>query len=53
MKKQGRNVNQKVPFITFAIVNIIIGFLCTLLPETKDTLLPSTIEDAEKIGSKK
>jgi len=49
----GRNGSQTGPFVIFAIVNIIIGFLCMLLPETKDTLLPATIEDAEKIGSKK
>ena len=52
-EKQGRNGSQTGPFVIFAIVNIIIGFLCMLLPETKDTLLPATIEDAEKIGSKK
>ena len=46
---QGRMVNQSMPFIIFAIANIVIGSLCMMLPETSNSPLPTTIKEAEDI----
>jgi len=46
----GRNVNQATPYIIFAIVNISVGLLCALLPETGNATLPATIKDAENMN---
>jgi len=45
----GRMVNQSMPFIIFAIANIVIGSLCMMLPETSNSPLPTTIKEAEDI----
>ena len=39
-------MNPVVPYIIFAIVNISVGLLCLLLPETGKVELPSTLQDA-------
>jgi len=46
----GRNVNQATPYIIFAVVNISVGLLCFLLPETGNATLPATIKDAENMN---
>lgn len=38
-----------MPFIIFAGVNISVGILTLLLPETKDRTLPATIQEAEDL----
>jgi len=45
----GRNLNPTTPYIIFAIVNISVGLLCLMLPETANLPLPSTIKEAEDI----
>ncbi|XP_046463250.1 solute carrier family 22 member 6-like [Daphnia pulex] len=43
----GKNNGQtNIPFFIFATINILIGFLSLLLPETKDTAFPATINEA-------
>ena len=43
---QGRRVYPALPYITFAVVNVVVGVLCLLLPETRNTPFPATIQDA-------
>jgi len=45
----GRMVDQSTPYIIFAVVNIVIGSLCMMLPETSKSPLPTTIQEAEDI----
>ena len=42
-------VDQSTPYIIFAVVNIVIGSLCMMLPETSKSPLPTTIQEAEDI----
>nr|CAH0107522.1 unnamed protein product [Daphnia galeata] len=43
----GKNNGQdSIPFFIFATINILVGLLCLLLPETKDTAFPATINEA-------
>ncbi|KAF5303516.1 hypothetical protein FQR65_LT08215 [Abscondita terminalis] len=42
-----------LPLLLFAVLSAISGVLVLLLPETKDTILPNTIEEAENIGNVK
>ena len=46
---QGRMVDQSVPYIIFAVANIVIGLFCLMLPETSQSQLPTTIIEAEDI----
>ncbi|XP_052092918.1 solute carrier family 22 member 3-like isoform X2 [Mytilus californianus] len=39
-----------LPIIIFGAVGLTAGILCVFLPETKDTILPDTVEDAAKLG---
>ncbi len=43
---QGRKFDPALPFIIFAGVNISVGVLCLLLPETKKIALPATVQEA-------
>jgi len=45
----GRTLGSEVPFIIFAVINIMVGFLCLVLPETNNLPLPSTMEQAKNI----
>jgi len=45
----GRMVDQSVPYIIFAVANIVIGLFCLMLPETSQSQLPTTIIEAEDI----
>lgn len=47
MLLKGRNVDPALPFIIFASVNMSVGALCLLLPETNKITLPATVEEAE------
>jgi len=47
----GRRTGPTVPFIIFAVVNIIVGFICLVLPETNNLPLPSTIQEAKNMSS--
>jgi len=49
LEQLGRNVSQTLPYIIFAGVDIIVGLLCLVLPETVQSPLPATIEDAEDL----
>ena len=40
---QGRNNSPEVPFIIFAVINIIVGFVCLFLPETNNETLPVSL----------
>ncbi|EFX70747.1 hypothetical protein DAPPUDRAFT_60927, partial [Daphnia pulex] len=42
----GRKVDPALPFIIFAGVNISVGVLCLLLPETNKITLPATVQEA-------
>lgn len=46
---QGRKIDPALPFIVFAGVNLSVGLLCLLLPETNKTTLPDTVEEAEEM----
>ena len=43
---QGRQTGPAVPFMVFATVNILVGFMCLLLPETNNLPLPANIQEA-------
>lgn len=43
---QGRKIDPALPFIIFAVVNISVGILCLLLPETNKITLPATVQEA-------
>uniref|UniRef100_A0A2H1W143 SFRICE_037312 n=1 Tax=Spodoptera frugiperda TaxID=7108 RepID=A0A2H1W143_SPOFR len=46
-------INSLPPMVsgcTFGVLAILGGFLCILLPETKNTELPSTLEDTRNLG---
>lgn len=45
----GRKIDPALPFIVFAGVNLSVGLLCLLLPETNKTTLPDTVEEAEEM----
>jgi len=45
----GGIVDPSLPFMIFAASNIFVGSLCLLLPETKDSSLPTTIKEAEDL----
>ena len=52
----GKKIDPALPYIIFSIVNIIVGVLCLLLPETNHIPLPNTIQEAvemEKYEGKK
>ncbi|XP_059353609.1 organic cation transporter protein-like isoform X2 [Daphnia carinata] len=40
------DVHASMPFFVFATINILVGLLCFLLPETRKTSFPSTIKEA-------
>ena len=42
-------VDQSVPYIIFAVANIVVGSLCIMLPEASQSQLPTTIREAEDI----
>lgn len=42
----GRRVDPALPFIIFACVNIVVGTVCFMLPETKHATLPANIQEA-------
>ncbi|GAB6030976.1 hypothetical protein CHUAL_007799 [Chamberlinius hualienensis] len=44
-------LNGNTPLIIFGILAVIAGFLCILLPETKDKHLPQTVADVERQNS--
>jgi len=46
----GRNNSPEVPFIIFAVINIIVGFVCLFLPETNNETLPATIQQAKDLS---
>ncbi|XP_055904351.1 organic cation transporter protein-like [Eupeodes corollae] len=45
--------HESAPAILFSACALLSGFLAFLFPETNDTVLPSTLKEAEKIGQKK
>ena len=47
---QGREYGPALPFTIFAIINIIAGLICLLLPETNNTPLPSSIQEAKDLS---
>jgi len=47
----GRTLGPEVPFIIFAVINIIVGVVCLILPETNNLPLPATIEQAKNISA--
>ena len=46
---QGRTVDPSFPYIIFASVNIIVGLMCLLLPETNRVPLPATVQEAKEL----
>ena len=46
---QGRNVDATLPYIIFAGVSIVVGLVSLILPETLQSPLPATIQEAEDI----
>ncbi|VVC37302.1 Major facilitator superfamily domain,Major facilitator, sugar transporter-like [Cinara cedri] len=42
--------DERTPIITFALVTLFAGILCTLLPETLNTKMPQTMQDGEDFG---
>jgi len=46
----GREYGPALPFTIFAIINIIAGLICLLLPETNNTPLPSSIQEAKDLS---
>ncbi|XP_012939027.1 organic cation transporter protein [Aplysia californica] len=49
----GGDVGRAFPLVVFGGVTVIAGFLALLIPETKDTALPETIEDIRNIRNQK
>lgn len=44
------NVSKEAPIIIFGLTSLLAGLLTLLLPETKDKVLPDTIEEGERFG---
>nr|CAH0104624.1 unnamed protein product [Daphnia galeata] len=44
--------NRSLPYIVFGCVNLIVGALSLMLPETKGLPIPATIQDAKDLESK-
>jgi len=44
------NVSKEAPIIIFGLTSLLAGLLTLLLPETKDKVLPDTIEEGENFG---
>ena len=42
----GVKIDPTLPYIIFSVVNITVGVLCLLLPETNHIPLPDTIQEA-------
>ena len=38
-----------LPVLIYGCITVVSGLLATLLPETKDTKLPDTIQESEKV----
>ncbi|KZS05071.1 Uncharacterized protein APZ42_031833 [Daphnia magna] len=43
------DVHASIPFLVFATINILVGLLCFLLPETKMISFPATIKEANEM----
>lgn len=46
----GRKKSPEVPFIVFAAINMVVGFICLFLPETNNETLPATIQEAKDLS---
>ncbi|XP_018786299.1 PREDICTED: putative transporter B0252.3 [Bactrocera latifrons] len=44
---------ENVPAIIFAVCALVSGCLALLFPETSNTILPTTVHEADKIGNSK
>ena len=44
------SVWEPLPFVLFGVLSIAAGLLALFLPETKDKILPETLEDGEAFG---
>jgi len=49
LEDTGRNVDATLPYIIFAGVSIVVGLVSLILPETLQSPLPATIQEAEDI----
>jgi hypothetical protein len=47
---KGRTLNPAVPYIIFAAVNLTVGLLSLLLPETRGVALPATAAQAAALS---
>lgn len=45
-----RHVWRPLPAMIYGTLGIGVGLICLMLPETKGTILPETIEDATNLG---
>ena len=50
-QKVGGSFGRALPLIIFGTISVIAGLLTLYLPETLNTLMPETIEDAKDFGT--
>jgi len=49
LAEMGRKADPNLPYYIFGVVNVAVGSLCWMLPETNKSPLPATIQDAKDI----